>query len=638
MNDETTARTGAAGVVSDDFDTRSWAGIALKDCDLVMKGGITSGVVYPGAIFALGKHHRFRSIGGASAGAIAAAMAAAAEYRRQKYESADGFREIGELGKELGETMSSLFQPVAPMRRLFDLLMRWVSSKSTSAPLKATWALLASYPGFAFIGVVPAALAVLATLGAGDLLTERFGQICGPIAFWGLMGLSLLVGVMTTILALAAAIGHDVFVELPRNRFGICPGIKQGSDARTPAGLTDWICDGIDRIARGRKVEKSDPPLTIGDLKSVGIELAAMTTDLSSHRPYQLPLHTKIHFFDEDEFRQLLPGRVVDHLVARSQTKVTTNGENGIPKVLLQLPVGDDFPVCLVARMSLSFPLLIQAMPLYRCDYSLREAHPEEKDTAGDRAQGGGEEIETTFIRRCLFSDGGISSNFPIHFFDGILPTRPTFGITLADFEANRHGTNRLRLPTKRRQAGAIPVKEITSIPGFAMAIVDTAKDWHDTLQSLLPGYAERIVEIRLDPEDEGGLNLDMTDKTIGKLVAMGTEAGRMFGEGTFDMAEHCNRRALTVLPQLGAVAGQVAAAFDPKPNTWRVDYDKTISQGGRYYSGLPDAFRTDTLLAIAKGLEAMDGAHGAQLKANNLPVVDARIRLVADADRVPRG
>src|SRR6267378_4339240 len=35
-----------------------------KNCDLVMKGGVTSGVVYPKAIFELSKEYRFSSIGG----------------------------------------------------------------------------------------------------------------------------------------------------------------------------------------------------------------------------------------------------------------------------------------------------------------------------------------------------------------------------------------------------------------------------------------------------------------------------------------------------------------------------------------------------------------------------------------------
>ena len=51
---------------------------AMKYCDLVMKGGITSGIVYPNAVLALAREFRFKSVGGTSAGAIAAAVTAAA--------------------------------------------------------------------------------------------------------------------------------------------------------------------------------------------------------------------------------------------------------------------------------------------------------------------------------------------------------------------------------------------------------------------------------------------------------------------------------------------------------------------------------------------------------------------------------
>jgi predicted acylesterase/phospholipase RssA len=54
-----------------------------KSCDLVMKGGITSGVVYPMAVVELAKEYRFECIGGTSAGAIAAVVTAAAEYGRE---------------------------------------------------------------------------------------------------------------------------------------------------------------------------------------------------------------------------------------------------------------------------------------------------------------------------------------------------------------------------------------------------------------------------------------------------------------------------------------------------------------------------------------------------------------------------
>ena len=45
-------------------------------CDIVMKGGVTSGTVYPLAIVELARQYRFSRIGGTSAGAIAAAVTA----------------------------------------------------------------------------------------------------------------------------------------------------------------------------------------------------------------------------------------------------------------------------------------------------------------------------------------------------------------------------------------------------------------------------------------------------------------------------------------------------------------------------------------------------------------------------------
>ena len=53
-----------------------------EECDIVMKGGITSGVVYPLTVVELSKKYRLRNIGGTSAGALAAAITAAAEYNR----------------------------------------------------------------------------------------------------------------------------------------------------------------------------------------------------------------------------------------------------------------------------------------------------------------------------------------------------------------------------------------------------------------------------------------------------------------------------------------------------------------------------------------------------------------------------
>src|SRR5687767_7338340 len=55
-----------------------------RSCDLTMRGGTTSGVIYPLAVCALAEHYTFRNVGGASAGAIGAAATAAAEYGRYR--------------------------------------------------------------------------------------------------------------------------------------------------------------------------------------------------------------------------------------------------------------------------------------------------------------------------------------------------------------------------------------------------------------------------------------------------------------------------------------------------------------------------------------------------------------------------
>jgi|GEM_PF-6425077 len=54
-------------------DPASAAG-AVEECDLVMKGGITSGIVYPRLVRALAERYRFRQIGGAAVLALAAEL------------------------------------------------------------------------------------------------------------------------------------------------------------------------------------------------------------------------------------------------------------------------------------------------------------------------------------------------------------------------------------------------------------------------------------------------------------------------------------------------------------------------------------------------------------------------------------
>ena len=102
-------------------------------CDLVMKGGITSGIVFPAAVARLSTQYRFRHIGGTSAGAIAAAGAAAAEFRRATDAIAPsyGFERLGRLPGLLGE------RPDGRHSRLFGLFAPEPAARRATASAAA---------------------------------------------------------------------------------------------------------------------------------------------------------------------------------------------------------------------------------------------------------------------------------------------------------------------------------------------------------------------------------------------------------------------------------------------------------------------------------------------------------------------
>src|ERR1700676_1478936 len=97
----------------------------MRKCDIVMKGGITSGIVYPSMVSVLAEQYQFQSTGGTSAGATAARGRPAAELaRRQGTNRFDEVAQIpGWLGKQADKSRDSnlfhLFQPQAGMKGLF---------------------------------------------------------------------------------------------------------------------------------------------------------------------------------------------------------------------------------------------------------------------------------------------------------------------------------------------------------------------------------------------------------------------------------------------------------------------------------------------------------------------------------------
>ena len=127
---------------SDLSDPASYSAPTLS-CDLIMKGGITSGVVYPQAACRLATRYRLKQVGGASAGAIAAALAGVAEHHRQHSLDIDaepqvnaepaGFVRLAAIPTDLGVNLGELFQPVQATRPAHSVLMAAVAPGRSKA-------------------------------------------------------------------------------------------------------------------------------------------------------------------------------------------------------------------------------------------------------------------------------------------------------------------------------------------------------------------------------------------------------------------------------------------------------------------------------------------------------------------------
>lgn len=491
-----------------------------KTCDIVMKGGVTSGVVYPLALVSLAEDYRFSSIGGTSAGAMAAAAAAAAEYGRRAADG--GFERLAKVPYEVGNLLA-LFQPTPALKPLFDMLIAGLEGKSF-ARLCLTAA--RGYWGAASIGAAPGLAAAAAAL--------KLDGGCGFVAFGGLLA------IVGCAIAVLWRLRKALLEELPANDFGLCPGIQQ--TRASGEGFTDWLARLIDEAAG--LGPNPEAPLTFGDLAKPRnghepIRLAMMTTSLMERRPYALPMENNGFVFEQREWAKIFPKRIMDFLIKECDPFEPLRGEEG---AFFYFPDDARLPIVVAARMSLGFPGLISAAPLWRRDYTFTS--PDDQNQ----------------LRRCLFSDGGLSSNFPIHFFDKLLPNNPTFAISLDEFDPRKSRGGNVWLPTSAHGGTKIPVQPFEGLGGFLMRLIDSAKDWQDNLQSILPGYRERIVHIGLAP-DEGGLNLTMKQEVIDKLVGYGGEAGEKL-RMEFDMDSHRWRRFLVAMARIEGALDEVAKAY----------------------------------------------------------------------------
>jgi predicted acylesterase/phospholipase RssA len=520
-------------------------------CDLVMKGGITSGVVYPSAIAELAKTYRLRNIGGASAGAIAAAGAAAAEYRRQTEpgNGMAGFDRLGQLATELGKPLSGgssraaprhsrlfhLFAPTRLSRPVFSVLVSVLNRPSAKARLAfGLLALLRAFPGALLVGVALWGLSLVPVLGGGTAADSASSLGVLRSLLGALASLAALVAVtgFATVAVLAFALWRSVrhFARvMAEQEFGLCTGMRD-EGAEGPPALTEWLYDLLQDIARKETVA----PLTFGDLRRAcfaetpgqdGIVLRMMTTCLTAGRPFTLPFSENRFYFDPAQLRRYFPGDVVawmeehpwsarDDEDAKADDLARAFEIDGAPRPLLPLPAPDDFPVIVAVRMSLSFPILLSAIPLYR--YSVR------KEPSG----------WAPYMERLCFTDGGVCSNLPIHLFDSPLPLWPTFAINLReDLPEGSLETERVVPPRRGRsyqgeRYAISPAPTLKGTLSFLVAIVNTMQNWRDALQRSASGFKERVFTVR-HTTAEGGMNLDMPPEAIDAMARSGALAAQ---------------------------------------------------------------------------------------------------------------
>lgn len=466
----------------------------------------------------------------------------------------------------------------SPASSAFATHTTTAKTQPTAAPRAAVrWSLRLPV---AWIGGVLLAAAVFALV---PCVASWFGSVAGVVSeprvatsqptlvqalHWAEGGLAagvmllpwLAVSALVLLIALAFQWWPGFRHAVSQNHFGLCRGGSMAEQEHFGVpGLTDWLHEGI----QGAAGLELDTPLTFRQLweapggpqaaqpnapRPRSIELHVVSSALALGRPLGFPLapgEPRL-LFDLDEWQGYFPASVLAFLRRHARPYQPGPDEPGIdpdapnpPQQLLELPRGD-LPVLVAVRLSLSFPVLFSAVPLWATDF---------RDAKGQRV-----------LRRCHFSDGGLASNFPIHIFDAAVPRWPTFGISL--------GKRNVRLVPQDSDVAAMPgakpgaaslarVRNVAlsryhyeggadswhvfdqpgvfgRTAGFALAILDTMRCWNDQASLRMPGVRDRVVHIQPDngvtgvgaTSGVGGLNLALPSKTILHMAQQGQQAG----------------------------------------------------------------------------------------------------------------
>ncbi|GAA3284266.1 patatin-like phospholipase family protein [Dactylosporangium vinaceum] len=313
--------------------------------------------------------------------------------------------------------------------------------------------------------------------------------------------------------------------------------------------LVQWLADSYAELAglpagavlrfghlwQGHDFQPAPEPT--GELRAIAatprarlVNLQLVTTDLTRQRPYVFPLDwapggdpgVEQLYLDRADLEGHFPADVLDALCESPAVTVPAADGSG-PRRLHRLPDPWNLPVVFAVRLSMSLPVLFKAVRLYRLVGGA--AIRDDLGRSVLRRQRRLQYPQDGQIAEALwFSDGGITSNFPVHLFDTLLPAWPTFGLNLGDHPpAFPHQD--VWLPQDWQASRAPAAKAPRSLFDFAFTILDTARNWRDTMQTGMPGYRGRVAWVRQRP-DEGGNNLFMPREVIASMALRGALAG----------------------------------------------------------------------------------------------------------------
>jgi predicted acylesterase/phospholipase RssA len=455
-------------------------------------------------VLAMKDHYRFVQIGGSSAGAVAAALSAAAEYARDNDATEDGFTRLNDVRLALQEPglLKQLFQPTRQARPVMDLLLASQGGRTLpSRAARGIWQLFRRL--WLPVALEASAIFCLVALAIGDAGgTWRALRPAGWAALGAILLVTVVSGFALTTTVWAARL---VTTHIPASYFGLCMGkAKPGSGC--PA-LTEWLHEQIKYISG-----ELENPLTFADLAAKGVTLRVMTTDLARARPVRMPYDGDDYWFAPTELAALFPDEVIDYLQRECPESRPAGGN--VPE-LRRLP-DSRLPIIVAVRMSLAFPGLLAAVPLW----TIVDGRPV----------------------RHWFSDGGISSNFPMHLFDAWVPIRPSFGLNIVPASMVEKEPETAKQAVQRRPDEPPPLRRarIRRTIDFVGQIIDTMQNWRDAMQGELPQFRDRITDIELSP-GEGGKNLVMPPEVIKRIDRKGRHAGETFTQ--FDWPSHQLRR-----------------------------------------------------------------------------------------------